>query len=649
MTEVGDILWEPSAGGLSGPLGAFLGTEGPRLGVSSKTYDDLYRASITKIGPFWRSVARFCQLAGDLGDRDLVGELPDAVFFPDGFINYAQEAYLRFHDPACIVKADESGMLEHVEAHEFWRAVAQLAASLQAAGVGVGDRVAGYLPNIYEAVVGLFATASIGAIWSCTSPDFGVGAVVDRFRQIEPKVVLAVTEYRYGGRLIDRRTTLHSILDELPSVRTVIVAGSADGLPRGAWSLLSFDEAIEGERPLIFARVPFNHPLWVLYSSGTTGVPKAIVHSHGGIVLEHKKVLELQNEIADGSTFFWYSSTGWMMWNFLMGGLLVGASIVLYDGSPGYPDLGQLWRLIDRAGIDFFGVSAPFLRSSQVGGVDPRSLIHGTSLRAIGSTGAPLTIDGFDWVYRHVPGPVQLISASGGTDVCTAFLGSSPMHPTRAGLIAAPALGVAVAAFDESGTPVVGTMGELVITEPMPSMPIWFWNDGDRSRYHEAYFAKYPGVWRHGDWVTFYADGSSVIYGRSDSTLNRGGVRMGTAEFYRVVEAIKGVQEALVIDTSALDRTGELILFLVLTPTAVEEEVVQQVRAALRRELSPRHVPDRFFMVSEVPKTLNGKKLEVPIRRLFLGEQLADVASSDSVANPGVLSEFEELARLARP
>ncbi|MGC9155939.1 MAG: acetoacetate--CoA ligase [Ferrimicrobium sp.] len=647
MTEVGDILWEPKDGGLSGPLGAYLRAEGHGLGVTSTAYDELYEASITKIGPFWRSIARFCRLAGDLGERELVGSLPDAVFFPDGFVNYAQEAYLRFQDPACIIRADESGMLERVEAHEFWRAVAQLAASLRTAGVEVGDRVAGYLPNIYEAVVGLFATASIGAVWSCTSPDFGVGAVVDRFRQIEPKVVLAVTEYRYGGRLIDRSTTLRAILDELPSVGTVIVAGSSAGMTSGPWRVVSFDEAIEGQQPLTFARVPFNHPLWVLYSSGTTGVPKAIIHSHGGIVLEHKKVLEIQNGITDGSTFFWFSSTGWMMWNFLMGGLLVGASIVLYDGSPGYPDLGQLWRLIDRAGIDFFGVSAPFLRSSQVGEVDPRLLIRGTSLRAIGSTGAPLTIDGFDWVYEHVPGSVQLISASGGTDVCTAFLGSSPMHPTRAGLIAARALGVAVAAFGESGTPVVGQMGELVITKPMPSMPIGFWNDEDRSRYHDAYFAQFPGVWRHGDWVTFYPDGSSIIYGRSDSTLNRGGVRMGTAEFYRVVEAIEGVRESLVIDTSALDRTGELILFLVLTPKATEDDVRQRVRTALREQLSPRHVPDRIFIVSDIPKTLNGKKLEVPIRRLFLGAKLAEVASSDSVANPQVLGEFEALARLA--
>lgn len=642
MTQVGDILWQPSDAGLAGPLGRFFEAEGPNLGVNTRSYDDLYRASITQIGPFWRSVARFCGFSGELGSRDLVGELPDAVFFPDGSLNYAQEAYMRFRDPAEIVLANESGDLHRVAATEFWHSVAQLGASLRAAGVGVGDRVAGYLPNIYEAVVGLFATASIGAVWSCTSPDFGVGAVVDRFRQIEPKVVLAVCEYRYGGRLIDRRETLASILAQLPTVTTVIVAGSSPNPPRGSWKLMRFDEAIAGSEPLGFVSVPFDHPLWILYSSGTTGIPKAIIHSHGGIVLEHKKVLEIQNGITDGSTFFWFSSTGWMMWNFLVGGLLVGASIVLYDGSPGFPDLGQLWRLIDRAKINFFGVSAPFLRSSQVANVDPGALIAGESLRAIGSTGAPLTIDGFDWVYRHVPGSVQLISASGGTDVCTAFLGSSPMHPTRAGLIAAPSLGVAVVAFNERGERVVGEMGELVITQPMPSMPVGFWNDEDRRRYHDAYFAQYPGVWRHGDWVTFYEDGSSVIYGRSDSTLNRGGVRMGTAEFYRVVEAIPGVVESLVIDTSAIDRGGELILFLV-APERAGDELVQIVRSTLREQLSPRHVPDRIFFVSDIPKTLNGKKLEVPIRRLFLGARMADVASADSVANPAVLSEFEAL------
>jgi acetoacetyl-CoA synthetase len=642
MTQVGDILWQPTNEGLSGPLGEFFAAEGPRLGIIGRSYDDLYRASITQIGPFWRSIARFCRFSGELGDRDLVGELPDATFFPDGSLNYAKEAYLRFGDPAQLILADESGALESVNASEFWRAVAQLGVSLKAAGVEAGDRVAAYLPNIYEAVVGLFATASIGAVWSCTSPDFGVGAVVDRFRQIEPKVVIAVSEYRYGGRLIDKKSTLDSILAQLPTVTTVIVAGSPLNAPQGSWRVISFDEAVEGHEPLTFTNVPFNHPLWVLYSSGTTGIPKAIVHSHGGIVLEHKKVLEIQNGITEGSTFFWFSSTGWMMWNFLMGGLLVGASIVLYDGSPGYPDLGQLWRLIDRAKINFFGVSAPFLRSCQVANVDPGALITGNSLRAIGSTGAPLTIDGFDWVYQHVPGPVQLISASGGTDICTAFLGSSPMHPTRAGLIAAPALGVAVAAFDEQGEPVVGEMGELVITRPMPSMPIGFWNDQDRGRYHDAYFAQYPGVWRHGDWVTFYEDGSSVIYGRSDSTLNRGGVRMGTAEFYRVVEAIAGVKESLVVDTSAIDRGGELFLFLVAAGKA-GDELLQEVRSTLREQLSPRHVPDRVFFVSDIPKTPNGKKLEVPIRRLFLGARIADVASADSVANPAVLAEFEAL------
>lgn len=644
MTDVGDVLWRPVDDGMESPLGRFLTTEGPGLGVHTASYADLYRASITEIGPFWRAVGRFCQLAGDLGERDLVGTLPDAIFFPDGVLNYAAEAHARFCDPAGIVVADESGAQRKVLASEFWHTVAQLAATLKAAGVQPGDRVAGYLPNVYEAVVGLFASASIGAVWSCTSPDFGAGAVVDRFRQIEPKAVLAVSEYRYGGRRIDRRAPLTQILTSLPSVDTLIVVGPPDEPPEGAWRSISFEEATQGDHALSFTPVAFNHPLWVLYSSGTTGIPKAIVHSHGGIVLEHKKVLELQHGVTTGSTFFWFSSTGWMMWNFLMGGLLVGASIVLYDGSPGYPNLERLWRLIDEAQITFFGVSAPFLRSCQVGQVDMHTFMDGSSLRAIGSTGAPLTIDGFDWVYRHLPNPVQLVSASGGTDVCTAFLGGSPMHPTRAGLIATPSLGVAVAAFDEQGRPVVGKMGELVITQPMPSMPTGFWNDDDRTRYHEAYFSQYPGVWRHGDWITFYEDGSSVIFGRSDSTLNRGGVRMGTAEFYRVVDAVEGVEDSLVIDTSALDRTGELLLFVVTSsddPDAIDEAI----RATLREQLSPRHVPNRILHVSDIPKTLNGKKLEVPIRKLFLGSALNEVASADSVANPAVLTEFEALAR----
>ncbi len=634
-----EILWEPSDPA-SSPLAAFIDRYADRLGLGDRSYRELYRASIDRPGPFFRSVAEFCTLKGSLGGVDLVGGLPDAAFFPEGMINYAEEAHARFTDPSEMVAVGEEGGVQRISASAFWGLVGRLQDGLRAV-VEEGDRVAAYLPNVPEAVVGLNAAAGLGAIWSCCSPEFGSGAVIDRFAQIEPKVLLAAASYRYNGRTVDRSQELAAIVAGLPSLELVVMVGGE--APELGVSTVSFDSFGEEARP-VFRRVPFNHPLWVLYSSGTTGIPKAIVHSHGGIVLEHKKVLELQGGITTGSRFFWYTSTGWMMWNFLVGGLLVGASIVLADGAAGWPDLSRLWRLIDEVGIEYFGVSAPFLQACQAAGVRPEEHMTAATLKMIGSTGAPLTASGFRWVYDHVPAKVQLVSTSGGTDVCTAFLGSSPLHPTYLGRISTASLGVEIKAYNEAGSSVTGEMGELVIEGPIPSMPVGFWGDPDRSRYHAAYFDRYPGVWRHGDWVTLYEDGTAVIYGRSDSTLNRGGVRMGTADFYAVVEAVPGVVDALVVDTSSVETAGELILFLV-AETDDFEGLVASIRAALRASLSPRHVPDRIFRLSSLPKTLNGKKLEVPVRRLFLGAELAVVASTGSIQGA---KELEEIAALAK-
>ncbi|MHB8191196.1 MAG: acetoacetate--CoA ligase [Ferrimicrobium sp.] len=633
----GQILWEPGEDAQVSPLARFLERFGPEV----NSYDDLWRASIGDPERFWGEVWSATGVVGDRGALPwLEGTLPDARFFPNAVLNYAECAHARFRDPAGIYLANEEEEMNFVPATKMWADVARMADGLREQGIGVGDRVVAYLPNIYESVVALLATASIGALWSCCSPDFGVGAVVDRFSQIEPRVFVTVAGYRYNGRFVDRSEAVTAIVSALGTLEQVVVVGDPGSLDDSR--AVAFADFGRAGAELSFTRVGFNDPLWVVYSSGTTGIPKAIVHGHGGIVLEHKKVLEFQSGIREGSTFFWYTSTGWMMWNFLVGGLQVGSSIVLYDGAPGYPDLGRLWRLIDGARINYFGVSAPYLRACQVGGVDPSSEGQLSTLRVIGSTGAPLTVDGFGWVERSVPARVQLVSASGGTDVCTAFLGSSPLHPTIAGRISTRALGVAAAAFDDDGREVVGSMGELVITKPMPSMPVGLWNDDDRSRYHAAYFGVFPGVWRHGDWITFYEDGTSVIFGRSDSTLNRGGVRMGTAEFYRVVEAVPGVLEALVVDTSSIETDGQLVLFVACN--AEWERCKEEIRSRLRRELSPRHVPDVFMQVEAIPHTLNGKKLEVPIRRLLLGEQLARVASLDAVQDPATLEYFAELA-----
>jgi len=633
MTDIreGDVLWSPTPDGTEPAILRF---------GQGRPYEQLYQDSIADLGAFWSRVWDFCGVVGQKGDPPyLVGELPDSEFFPQGTLNYAECAFARFKDPAQIVCASETGSLRRVPASQFWADVAGLAEGMRGFGVEVGDAVCGYLPNVYEAVVCLYAAASVGAIWSCCSPDFGVGAVVDRFSQIQPRLLFAVSSYRYNGTDIDRTQEVTEIVSRLGSLARVVHVGQGPGIP--AFSD-SWDEVCQSGAKAKFERVAFSHPLWVLYSSGTTGIPKAIVHGHGGIVLEHKKTLELMSGVAEGSVFFWYTSTGWMMWNLLVGGLQVGASIVLYDGSPAAPDLGRLWRLIDETGITYFGVSAPYLRACESAGVSPSREARLASLKVIGSTGAPLTVDGFAWVANSVPKGVQIVSTSGGTDVCTAFLGSSPMHPTWAGRISTRALGVKAYAADSEGRELIGTMGELVIAGPMPSMPLGLWGDSpERTRYKAAYFEPYGTLWRHGDWVTFFPDGSAVIFGRSDATLNRGGVRMGTAEFYRVVESLAQVTEALVVDTSALGSEGKLILFVVTEGDW--DEVQEQIRERLRRDVSPRHVPDVMLRVDRLPHTLNGKKLEVPVRRLLLGEPLESVASLDAVADAQALIELRDV------
>jgi acetoacetyl-CoA synthetase len=508
--------------------------------------------------------------------------------------------------------------------------------------------VAAFLPNAPEAAIALLATASVGAIWSSCSPDFGARAVVDRFRQIEPKVLFAVDGYRYGGRDHDRLPVLAEIAGAMPGLEHVVMVPylredpSLDGLPGPT----RWDDLLAERADLAFEPVPFDHPLWILYSSGTTGLPKAMVQGHGGILLEHLKSLSLHLDLGPDDRFFWFTTTGWMMWNFLVSGLLVKASMVLYDGAPGHPDLGALWRLAEETGMTYFGTSAPFLHACMKAGIEPRRIADLGALRAIGSTGSPLSPEGFAWVYDAVGRDVWLGSVSGGTDLCTAFVGSCPLLPVHAGEIQCRCLGAKVEAFDPDGRAVTGEVGELVITEPMPSMPTGFWNDPDGRRYVASYFDAYPGVWRHGDWIKVTERGSCVIYGRSDATLNRGGVRVGTSELYRVVEALPEVRESLVVDTGGLGAEGELLLFVVLDE-AIElgDELRSRISGELRTELSPRHVPDEIIQVGDIPKTLSGKRLEVPVKRILLGADPHDVASPDALANPDALRAFAELGR----
>ena len=654
--DYGDILWQPGPEVLErARITAYrrwLGAErGIALdgGTGPDAYSELHRWSVTEPGPFWDSLWDYFGIAGDRGGGPALtgGQMPDITWFPGATLNYAQNALrTAAADPAriAVIACDEAGNRAALSYGDLAAEVARVRAGLIALGVTKGDRVAAYLPNIPAAIIGLLATASIGAIWSSCSPDFGPASVIDRFAQITPKVLFAVERYRYGGKQFDRAVAVADIAAALPGLAAVIVAGGQGEATGQAPQTLAFD-SLPGApgAALEFEAVAYRHPLWVLYSSGTTGLPKAIVHSHGGIVQEHLKALCLHQDLGAGDVFFWYTTTGWMMWNFLAGGLLAGVTIVAYDGSATYPDTGALWRMAAEAGVTYFGTGAPYLLACAKAGLAPGRDHDLSRLRGVGSTGSPLPPEGFRWVYQGVGSDLLLGSYSGGTDVCTGFVGPCPLLPVRAGVIAGSCLGARVEAYDAAGRPVIGEVGELVLTAPMPSMPVGFWNDPDGERYRASYFADYPGVWRHGDWIMFLPDGGSVIYGRSDATLNRGGVRMGTSEFYRVVEGLPEVADSLVVDTGQLGTDGRLILYLVLADgSELDDDLTGRIKAVLRTALSPRHVPDEIHQVPGIPRTLSGKKLEVPVRKILLGTPVADAADPDALANPEVLAWFSQ-------
>jgi acetoacetyl-CoA synthetase len=600
-------------------------------------YHELWRWSVEDSEGFWGAIWDFFGVEGSydrvLGDRTM----PGAEWFPGTHVNYAEHLF-RDRDPErpAIVHASELREQDEWTWGDLREQTAAIAGGLRALGVGPGDRVAAYMPNIPEAIAAFLATASLGAIWSSCSPDFGARSVIDRFAQIEPKVLLAVDGYRYNGRDFDRRETIAQVAAETGG--RVVRLGYLDG---SGW-----EEGFLQPSPLTFERVPFDHPLWVLYSSGTTGLPKAIVHGHGGILLEHLKKLHLHVDARDGDRLFWFTTTGWMMWNFLVSGLLTDAAIVLYDGSPGYPDMGVLWDLAERAQITTFGTSAAYIAACMKAGVEPAADRDLSRLRAVGSTGSPLSPDGFRWVYDHVGRDTWLFSTSGGTDLCTAFVGGCPTLPVYEGELQARALGAAIQAWDPEGRPLIGEVGELVITVPMPSMPLYLWNDPDGERYRDSYFSMYPGIWRHGDWIEITERGTAIIYGRSDSTINRGGVRMGTAEIYRAVLTVEEVVDALVVDVPQEDGEGFMPLFVVLREgTSLDEDLTARIKRRIREDASPRHVPNEVVQVKEVPRTLSGKVLELPVKRILMGTPPEQAASRDSLANPASLDFFVSYRR----
>jgi acetoacetyl-CoA synthetase len=682
-------LWSPSAEWRErAEMTRFMRWAGEHHGRTFTDYAELWEWSVSEVEQFWAAIWEYCGVRASRPYEQVLDSrrMPGARWFTGAELNYAENMLTERrssdrraagHDPrdpdaVAVLHASELRELDSLTWAQLTAQVAAVAGGLRALGVGRGDRVVAYMPNIPETLVALLAVASVGAIWSSAAPEFGARSVIDRFAQIEPTVLLAVDGYRHGGRDFDRTDALRSILAELPSVRNTVVLpylspeASAAGLPGGmSWSeLMQLGEANgdadgggagEGAgAALRFEQVPFDHPLWVLYSSGTTGLPKAIVHSHGGILVEQLKSL-LHLDLRRGDRMFWFTTTGWMMWNFLVGCLHSDAAIVLYDGSPGHPDMGVLWRLAQRTEMTCMGVSAGYLGACAKAGVEPARDYDLHALRAIGSTGSPLAPESFRWVYEHVGREQWLFSTSGGTDVCTAFVGGCPLLGVYEGELHCRVLGCAVQAWDEGGHSVSDEVGELVLTEPLPSMPLYFWGEDppDREghggeRYRESYFSMYPGIWRHGDWVRITPRGGAVIYGRSDSTINRQGVRMGTSEIYRAAGAVPEVVDALVVDVPRRESDGELwmILFVVLADGAVlEDELRARIARRIREDCSPRHVPNEILQIEQVPRTLSGKALEVPVKKILMGTPPQEAASIDSLADPRSLDYFVELAR----
>ena len=638
--EEGTLLWEPTDDVKErSRIRSYMRWLASTRGRAFSSYSELWKWSVTDVEGFWESIWLYFEVKSHAPYSRVLSSrlMPGARWFEGATLNYAEQS-LRFTgaDVAVIFRR-EDGACGQVTRDELRALVARARTGLARLGVGNGDRVAAFLPNGLEALVAFLACASLGATWSSCSPEFGEGSVLDRFSQIAPKVLLAVDGYTYGGKSFDRTAAVASIAAGLPSVRTVVLVPRLGGTVRGA---LSWGELLAEDGPLEFTPVPFSHPLWILYSSGTTGLPKPIVQGHGGILLEHLKALAFHCDVGPEDRFFWFSTTGWMMWNFLVSGLAVGSAIVLYDGSPGHPDMLSLYRLAEQEGVTYFGTSAPYLLACKKANVVPKDVVSLGAVRAIGSTGAPLPVEGFEWVYESVKRDVLLGSVAGGTDVCTAFVVSCPLLPVHAGEIQCAALGAKVESFDARGRSLVGELGELVITEPMPSMPLMFLGDPDGERLRTSYFADFPGVWRHGDWIKITERGTSVIYGRSDSTLNRGGVRMGTAEFYRVVEALPEVADSVVVDTGSLSDEGKLWLFVVPAHgVLLTEDVAKKIRGALRTAVSPRHVPDEIVAIREVPRTLNGKKLEVPIKRVLMGTPIERAINPGTLANPEAVTD----------
>lgn len=617
-----------------------------------RDYDALWQWSVEQPAQFWESVFEYFQVMAHTPYSSVMSDdpMPYTRWFEGCTLNYAEHIFRHYSDerPAIIFRSERHSCTE-ISWQELRQKTAALAATLRNLGVGPGDRVCSFLPNIPEATIAFLATCAIGAVWSACSPDFGVDSVVDRFRQIEPKVCIAVDGYQYNGRPFDKRQAVRDICRQLPSLEKLILIPYLDAACNAAQfdKSMTWAEALaQPDTALHFEAVPFAHPIWVLYSSGTTGLPKAITHSQGGVLLEHLKYLHFHNDVRPGERFFWFTTTGWMMWNFVQAALLTGAVIVLYDGSPGYPNLNVLWELAEQSGMQHFGTSAPYLLACEKAGIHPARDFHLDHLRTLSSTGSPLPPESFGWAYTHIRPDIWLCSMSGGTDVCTAFVGGCPLLPVYEGEIQCRALGCALYAFDEQGRPVTDEVGEMVITKPMPSMPIFFWNDPEHTRYLGSYFDTYPGVWRHGDWVRISSMSTLRILGRSDATLNRQGVRIGTAEIYQAVQKLPAVKDSLVVNLELPGGQHYMPLYVTLNEGfALDDALKTTINRQLREDFSPRHVPDEILLAPDIPYTLSGKKMETPVKKVLLGFPLEKAAGLDAMRNPEAMQFFLQEAQ----
>ncbi|MFZ1676572.1 MAG: acetoacetate--CoA ligase [Saprospiraceae bacterium] len=647
MNTVNDTLWKPSAEDInSSRLHKYRQWLKENHYPETKDYESLWQWSVDQPEVFWETIISFFNVTLHTPYTRVLsgGAMPDMIWFDGATLNYAEQIQKGMAgQQTAILFASERGDRRSISVDDMWREVSKVRAYYLAHGVKTGDRIAGFLPNIPEATFAFLAAASLGAVWSCCSPDFGISSVVDRFAQIEPVLFITADGYYYNGKTFSRTEEISSIIELLPTLRnTLLIEYTGASYTIANENITVYSSLKEGSEGIpAFVPVSFNHPLWILFSSGTTGAPKAITHSHGGCLLEHLKYLAFHNDVHKGEKFFWYTTTGWMMWNFLQGAMLLGATIVIYDGSPSYPDLSGLWKLAEEFQIHHFGTSAPFIVACMKERRKPGEEQQLGIIRSIGSTGSPLPPEAFDWVYESVHSRIWLCSMSGGTDVCTAFVGGVIEKNVVRGEIQARALGCSLYAFDEKKQPVIDSLGEMVITKPMPSMPIYFWHDPGKKRYKASYFEDIPGVWRHGDWVKITKGGGVVIYGRSDATLNRHGIRIGTAEIYRVLNEIPEIEDSLIVNLELEGGRHYMPLFVKLRHGFfLDEDLKKRIAFLLKTKCTPRHVPDDVILVHDIPYTISGKKMEAPVKKILMGMKVDDSLNRDAMRNPDSLEFF---------